>query len=394
VRKCSYCDFLSFPVGENLTQGKGCFVEKYIKSLCQEIKAYSYLAEEYVVKTIYIGGGTPSLVASEDIVKIICCIREIFHIDEDCEISIEANPGTLSRDKVRDYVSCGINRMSIGLQSANDAELLKIGRIHNFDQFLASFDMAREGGIKNINVDVMAALPGQDMHSYLDTLGKVLKMAPNHISAYSLIVEEGTALAGDTEMLRQLPGEKVDRDMYHATEKILELAGYHRYEISNYAKTGFECRHNMIYWQLKDYLGLGLGAASFVRGRRYANTDNIEEYIDSMDSYMQAAQVSLNPNQNGNAYSIWNHIHIVEEDANAERLMEEFMFLGLRMTCGVSAATFHEMFGHSIYQIYGEVIAKYVKTGFMTNEGGIIKLTKKGMDVSNTIMTDFLLETE
>ena len=319
-------------------------------------------------------------------------VRKLFDVAEDAEISIEVNPGTLTSRKAAEYIANGINRMSIGLQSAQKNELEALGRIHNYDQFLAAFDMAREAGFRNINIDLMSDIPGQTMRSYLDTLDKVLRCKPEHISSYSLIVEDGTPLAADENLLSQIPDEDVDRQMYDITNKLLGTGGYHRYEISNYAKAGYECRHNIVYWTLGEYIGIGIGAASFLYGRRYTNTSSLEDYIDGMARHRELMTFGDHVANSGKARDIIEHMRNVEEELDADRLMEEYMFLGLRMISGVSAEKFNDYFGHSIYDIYGSVIDKYKSTGHLEDDHGLIRLTKKGIDVSNTILADFLIE--
>ena len=392
VKKCAYCDFLSFPVGAACMSGYGVYREKYIEALCEELKSYSYLAETHKVRTIYIGGGTPSILEPDEITLVMTTVRKLFDVAEDAEISIEVNPGTLTSRKAAEYIVNGINRMSIGLQSAQKNELEALGRIHNYDQFLAAFDMAREAGFRNINIDLMSDIPGQTMRSYLDTLDKVLRCKPEHISSYSLIVEDGTPLAADENLLSQIPDEDVDRQMYDITNKLLGTGGYHRYEISNYAKAGYECRHNIVYWTLGEYIGIGIGAASFLYGIRYTNTSSLEDYIDGMARHRELMTFGDHVANSGKARDIIEHMRNVEEELDADRLMEEYMFLGLRMISGVSAEKFNDYFGHSIYDIYGSVIDKYKSTGHLEDDHGLIRLTKKGIDVSNTILADFLIE--
>ncbi len=378
IRKCNYCDFLSYETGKNCTEGIGIYRKAYIDALCAEIRSYRYMAKRYRISTIFIGGGTPSILMPGDITNIMDALKDTFCLAENAEISIEVNPGTLTAAKAGEYAECGINRMSIGLQSANDKELAMLGRIHNYEQFLVAFDTAREAGFQNINVDVMAALPGQTIHSYLDTIGKVLKCAPEHISSYSLIIEEDTPISENKKLLALLPDEELDRQMYEATNKLLSLSNYNRYEISNYAKPGFECKHNIGYWTLGEYIGMGTGASSFWRNRRFTNTRDIKKYITAFSDK--------------NSHLDETEIRTVDETLNSDRLMEEFMFLGLRMMQGISVADFNDYFGHSVYKVYGEVIDKYIKSGHLINDGGIIKLTKQGIDVSNIILADFLLE--
>lgn len=386
VRKCIYCDFLSFGVGQDCEKLKGNERKKYIQALCMEIMSYKKIAHKYMVHTIFIGGGTPSILVSGDISLIIATIRSVFKLSPDAEITIETNPGTIDMEKAKEYIEIGINRISIGLQSTNDEELRMLGRIHNYDQFLASFQIAREAGFQNINVDIMSAIPGQTLHSYLETVEKVLKCNPEHISSYSLIVEEGTPLSQDEELLAKLPDEIAERKMYDATNVLLSAAGYHRYEISNYAKPGVECRHNKVYWSLGEYIGFGIGAASFFERRRFSNTRDFQLYTDTIYHSVSETQ------HTEKRLDVLKKIQNKDEEINTERLMEEFMFLGLRMMEGVSAETFYTYFGQSIYEIYGDVIEKYVKEGMIKDDGGLISLTNRGIDVSNVILADFLLD--
>lgn len=380
IRKCNYCDFLS--VGISSEAERSSLVRDYVNALCAEILSYKSIAGEYIIETIFIGGGTPSILMSDDIKLIMATLRSVFRFSLAPEITIEANPGTLTKEKLEAFRESGINRLSIGLQSANDNELAMLGRIHNYNQFLLGYNMARRLGFDNINIDIMSGLPGQELRSYLDTLEKVIRLKPEHISSYSLIVEENTPLCKNRALLDTLPDEDTERKMYEMTGTLLKAAGYERYEISNYALRGKECRHNMVYWRLKEYLGFGVSAASFFKGRRFSNKRSISEYISVMNDSILNKE---NPDISLDAF------HVIDEDINAERLMEEYMFLGLRMTGGVSAAEFDDYFGHSLYDIYGEVIKKYTDTGYMTNDGGIISLTNQGIDVSNIILSDFLL---
>lgn len=370
IRKCIYCDFLSEPISDDMHEKE----KKYVNALCSELLSYKNISEDYIINTIYIGGGTPSVLSKDSIVIIMDAIRKVFFIAEDAEISIEANPGTLDAAKLQTYRACGINRLSMGLQSAHDDELIRLSRIHNYDQFVAGYEMAEQAGFTNINVDIMTGIPGQSLHSYLETLECVLRLSPAHISSYGLILEEGTPIYNDSSLLGMLPEEDEERKMYHATKKILEASGYHRYEISNYARKQYECRHNKVYWTLKEYLGVGCGASSFFKGKRFSNTRDMDIYLDRFSGV-------------GKAYEI----RVQEEDASVSRLMEEYMFLGLRMMQGVSAEEFYNHFGRSVYDVYGCVIRKYEDMGMLSDNGGIITLTEKGIDVSNVILADFLL---
>lgn len=385
ARKCIYCDFLSFGVdAQNYVNWNG-LRKDYINALCIELLSCKHLRDSYIVDTIFIGGGTPSILMPGDIEKIMDTLRLAFSVSKNAEITIEANPGTLTESKVAEYIHAGINRISIGLQSANDEELALLGRIHNYDQFLVSYDNAREAGFENINIDLISAVPGQTLHTYLNSLEKVMKLKPAHISAYSLIVEDGTPLAENDRLLRLIPDEDTDRKMYEATERLLISGGYNRYEISNYARTGYECRHNIKYWTLKEYIGFGIGASSFFNQRRFSNTQDMDEYIRIMTAASKCGSFE-------EVSACVNNIRHLDEAADTGHLMEEFMFLGLRMTKGVSASSFHKKFNRSIYEVYGQVIDRYVSSGHLVNNKGIISFTKKGLDVSNSILADFLLD--
>ena len=381
VKKCQYCDFLSFGIDdEKLKEYKCCPNEKnlvpevYIESLCREIRWYGQ-KEEYrhrPVISVFFGGGTPSLMSELQLLKIMAALRENFYIKRNAEISMEANPGTLTLEKLQWAKRVGINRLSLGLQSANGNELKIMGRIHSYDTFLQCYQWAREAGFKNINVDVITALPDQTEASYKNTLEKIIKLEPEHISAYSLIIEPGTPFEKlEEEGKLNLPDEEEERRMYEDTRMMLERAGYHRYEISNYSKPGYECRHNTGYWRRIDYLGLGLGASSLADQRRFSNTDDLPTYIEG--KYQEES---------------WYADYEVLEKKTA---MEEFMFLGLRMTSGIREKDFEIFFGEKIMHVYGKVIHKYVMNGLLKRRNGRICLTNKGLDVANTVMSDFLL---
>ena len=386
VVKCRYCDFLSFD-GESY----GTML-RYVDSLCQEIRLYEPIADEYIVRTIYIGGGTPSLLDESLITNILAFIRRVFVLTDDCEITVEANPGTLRHQKLNGYKAAGVNRLSIGLQSADDELLKMLGRIHNFDQFVATYNAARRAGFTNINIDVMSGLPGQSIHSYVETLSRVLDFEPEHLSAYSLQVEEGTPLSKDPELLAKLPPDMVDRRMYDITKQLLAAKGYDRYEISNYAKSGYECRHNMVYWTGGEYVGFGIGAASYFQGKRFSNLRNILDYIKLME-------------QVGDRFSDVKNLELLYNDITKDlrenvtpvylySRMEEFMFLGLRMMCGVSREDFAERFKKDIYEVYGPVLNHYIEQGYMAEIGDRIVLTGRGIDVSNIVLADFILDKE
>ena len=422
VRKCLYCDFLSFNAGSEL-------IESYFNALGKELSLAAGEYREYEVVSIFIGGGTPSFVDSRYIVNLMALVKELYTVREDAEITIEANPASTMYEKLLDYRSAGINRLSIGAQSLNDEELKRLGRVHDSRMFLETYENARKAGFDNINIDVMSALPGQSPESYLETLQKVTDLHPEHISAYSLIVEEGTPFF---DMELDLPDEETDRLMYHETKRLLEECGYHRYEISNYAlgrRTGgedginigdmtcrradsFECRHNKVYWQRGNYLGVGIGAASMVENVRWSNTRDIKEYVAALTGGQMtdcAGESDDGVNLNGtDRTGIFQRIRLDREILSARSQMEEFMFLGLRLTEGVSTVRFRELFGKEITEVYGEVIDKYEKMGllemasmageaFLSTDyelnctGRFLRLTEKGLDVSNTVMADFLL---
>ena len=326
VRKCRYCDFLSAPACDSER-------EAYLKSLHGQIKAIGERLRQkksgkhYIVDSIFIGGGTPSLLSSDQMQALMDVVRESFYVADDAEITAECNPGTVTRKKLCAYKRAGINRLSIGLQSADNEELALLGRIHTWEEFLDTFKAARNACFTNINIDIMSALPGQTVLSYQNTLTSVLALHPEHISAYSLIIEEGTPFFdeyGETDCAKKkkkdaaklLPSEDEVVQMDELTWKLLGEAGYEHYEISNYAKEGMECRHNLGYWERKNYLGLGLGASSLLDNRRYSNTENLREYTECAG---QPEKIRKNTE------------HLTEEEQ-----MEEFIFLGLRKMNGIS----------------------------------------------------------
>ena len=363
VSKCRYCDFLSAPSGEEQRQ-------IYVERLCRRIRYWSDVIHNYgyVIVSIFVGGGTPSILTEAQITQIFEAVRESFPIREDAEITLEMNPGTDVKDKLPVYRRLGINRVSMGLQSADNEELKCLGRIHTYEDFRQVYQWAREAGFTNINVDLMSAIPGQTLESYEDTLRKVADLGPEHISAYSLIIEEGTPFA---DMELDLPDEDQEYEMYEDTVSILGEYGYRQYEISNYGKPGFACRHNKGYWQRADYLGLGLGASSLLGDERFSNTSDMEEYLIN----------SGRPDK----------IRINSEKLAIEDKMAEFMFLGLRMTDGVEREKFRQCFGRDIEDVYGKVLKKYKDLLLLREKNGRIFLTRKGIHVSNTVMADFLI---
>lgn len=361
VQKCVYCDFLSGPATREKQQA-------YLAALKREIEEEAQQYSGYVIETVFFGGGTPSILEAEDIAACISLLKEKYVMSQEAEITIEMNPGTASREKLEGLRKAGVNRLSIGLQSAQNEELKLLGRIHTWEDFLHTYEMARAVGFRNINVDLMSALPGQSPATWEDTLRKVLELEPEHISAYSLIVEEGTVLYDRLEQYPPIPSEEDDRLMYQRTKQLLSQKGYDRYEISNYAKKGFESRHNTVYWVRKAYVGFGLGASSMVADRRWSNTTEMERY--------------LNPNTNKKE-----ELHTLSK----EECMEEYMFLGLRMMKGVSRQGFFDTYGVRMNDIYGTAIEKWLQEGYLQQEGDYIRLTDRGIDVSNVILADFLL---
>lgn len=395
IRKCAYCDFLSAPAGR-------AEQALYMEALLQEIDwtarsgwslgepagpaACAAGAEERpeTVDTIFIGGGTPSALEADWIVRLTDRLYESFPIASDAEISMEANPGTLTREKLKRYREAGVNRLSIGLQSMDDEELRTLGRIHTAADFLENFHMAREAGFTNINIDLMSALPGQSEASWERTLQRTVSLGPEHISAYSLIVEEGTPFGerygGRPELL---PSEEEDRAMYHRTKELLAEAGYERYEISNYARPGRECRHNTGYWTREPYLGFGLGAASFCKGVRFSNTREMARYLRQVNESPAEAERALP----------WTAAWREEvQTLTGQDAMEEFMFLGLRLTAGIRAADFRKAFGREPEAVYGPVLKRLTEAGLLERTAAGWRLSEWGLDVSNRVLAEFLLD--
>ena len=360
IRKCDYCDFLSGPSGPKEQAD-------YVQALLREIQAVEE-GEGRSVSSIFIGGGTPSVLDERLLGDILREIRNRFKMEEDAEITIEVNPGTANIGKLQAYREMGINRLSIGLQSPEDRELKILGRIHNYGQFLETYQEARTVGFDNINIDLMSAIPDQTYEGWVKNLRTVAELEPEHISAYSLIVEEGTPFAARK---LNLPDEDTEYNMYEATAQILKEYGFEQYEISNYARKGRECRHNVGYWTRQDYLGFGLGASSLYGKERFANTADMKKYLEN----------SRNPEK----------IREKEPSLTREDEMAEFMFLGLRMTKGISKADFHRYFGCTIESVYGEVLEKYESMELLLEKDGRIFLSREGIHVSNSIMAEFLL---
>lgn len=369
VKKCDYCDFLSMPAEASLQAA-------YMETLLKEIKDDAPGYRDYEVTTVFIGGGTPSVLDEAWIEKLLLTVREQFRVSETAEISMECNPGTVTKQKMEAYVRSGINRLSIGMQSADDITLQKLGRIHTYKEFVNAYELALEAGITNLNVDVMSALPGQTFEDYclgLETLMKLPKR-PGHISAYSLIIEEGTPFyeryadgGGSLPAEYCLPDEDTERKMYDATEAILQKYGYHRYEISNYALPGYECRHNKRYWTREPYVGFGIGAASLIENRRFKNHSDICTYLREGGHPAKEEDLLLSQREQ----------------------MEEFLFLGLRLMEGISREDFYQSFGITLEEVYGTQTAELKAQGLL-EEGKRLKLTKRGIDVSNYVFEKFL----
>lgn len=393
VKKCNYCDFLSAPCDEESKQ-------RYVESLCREMEERAEAFLNKKVDTIFFGGGTPSILSVKQMEQIMSTVRSRFHVLPDAEISTEMNPGTVDREKLEAYKRLGINRLSIGLQSANNEELKILGRIHTWEEFLQTWNMAREIGFTNVNVDLMSALPGQTLESYEETLRKVLALKPEHISAYSLIVEEGTPFfewfGEDGKRQKELPDEVIDRQMYELTKKLLEEQGYYRYEISNYALKDYECKHNIGYWKRKEYLGLGLGAASLIADVRCTNITNLQTYLEAgkqRDKQEECAYGGTQKKQESVEIDTTSQMWIEEQTKLSQvEQMEEFMFLGLRMMEGVSPEEFEKKFGITLQEIYGEQIETLEKQHLLkfNHETGKYALTLSGIDVSNQVFVEFL----
>ena len=364
VRKCNYCDFVS-----------GSFDEEtkiaYVQRLCNEIKDEAGKFQNFEVDSVFFGGGTPSVLDVDLFEKIFSTLNDNFRLTGDCEISMECNPGTADYNKLCLYKNLGINRLSLGLQSCNDNELKALGRIHNYNDFSVIYDAARKAGFENINVDLMGAIPLQTIDSFEKSLIKVRALDPEHISVYSLIVEEGTPFY---DMDLKLPNEEDEREMVRMIPEILGR-DFAQYEISNYSKRGFECRHNIKYWKRDAYLGFGCAAASLVYDNitdypthRYKNIDSVQEYIRSGSKIK----------------------HIEEEHLSKEEAMSEYAILGLRMNCGIVFDDFKKIFGYEFKDLYKDSIDKYLANGLLENNDKRIALTSKGRDLCNIVFSDLI----
>ena len=365
VKKCAYCDFLSSPATRQAQL-------EYLRALKREIESESVKYKEFEVDTVFFGGGTPSILEAKDIIEVMQILRKFYNISENAEISMEVNPATANLEKMRGLRNAGVNRLSIGLQSTNNEELKLLGRVHSYEDFLETYSIARAVGFDNINIDLMSALPGQTLETWIGTLNRVLDLRPQHISAYSLIIEEGTRLYDELDKFPPIPDEDEDRKMYQETKRILAQKGYERYEISNYAQKGYESRHNIRYWKRDNYVGFGLGSASMVENVRWNNTSDMEVYLKE---FLEKSG------------SVRDDIQKLTEN----ECMEEFMFLGLRMIKGVSKADFHKAFGKSLDEVYVSVISKWKKENILIENDDYIAFSDKGIDISNVVLSEFLL---
>lgn len=364
-QKCFYCDFCSFA-------NKNEMQEKYVETVINEIKNITH-KEKYTVTTIYLGGGTPSILNPEYIKNILQEIKSSFEILDDAEITIEINPGTVNEEKLKRYKEYGINRLSIGLQSANDKILKNIGRIHDYKQFEETFFYARKCGFKNINVDLMIGLPTQAIEDVKQTLEKIIQKNPEHISVYSLIIEEGTTIEKlINENKLQLPDEETERIMYWTVVNELKENGYNQYEISNFSKKTYESKHNTNCWKQKQYIGLGTSAHSYLNKKRYSNTNNIEEYIKNI----QESNISKNIT--------------IHEEQTEESTMNEYMLLGLRMIQGININEFKQKFKTDPTIKYKEILEKLQKENLIQITKTSIKLTKQGIDFGNIVWEEFI----
>lgn len=366
VKKCEYCDFLSWNAEEEERQ-------QYVAALLSEIESYREFAKGYRVSTIFIGGGTPSVLLPKQMEDILQKIYEIFELERRAEITIEVNPGTVDEEKLQCYKENGVNRLSMGLQSVKDEKLRLLGRIHTYQEFVESYELARKAGFDNISIDLISSVPGQTLQEWKEELETAAAQNPEHISVYQLIIEEGTPFYEKyAEHPELLPDEETSREIYLWTGKFLKEAGYEQYEISNYAKPGKESRHNLKYWERGDYLGLGLGAASMVRNIRMSNTKDMRTYLERCDKPKNMRE----------------DVQFLEEP----RQMEEFMFLGLRKTRGVSKKEFKRIFGREMDMVYEKALHKCLENGMLLEHKDRIFLSEEGTLLSNMVLSEFLFD--
>lgn len=360
-QKCLYCDFPSYA-------GKESLINEYIRALNEEILRK---CSKYKIASIFVGGGTPSYLNEINLESLLKTINLLDFKDE-FEFTIECNPGTLNEEKLALMKNYNVNRISMGLQTTNDNILKEIGRIHSFEEFKKNYNQARKAGFENINVDLMFGLPNQNMKDWKVSLEDVMSLEPDHISAYSLIIEEGTCFYNlyNNDKLN-IPNEEEERSMYLFTKGFLKDYGYNQYEISNYAKANKECFHNKVYWKCNEYLGLGISASSFVDEKRFKNIDDIKIYIEKINNNEDVTEEI--------------HVNNINDD------MEEFMFMGLRMIEGINLKIFKKRFGKDVFDIYDEVIKNNIKKGLLVVDSEKLYLSEKGIELSNYVMSDFIL---
>lgn len=366
IKKCEYCDFISY-------SDKFELQEEYIKKLIEEINDNKEVLKNNKITTIYMGGGTPSSLKPELIKEVLNKIYEIANIrnKENIEITIEVNPGTATKNNLQMYKDCGINRLSIGLQSTNNQILKTIGRIHNYEQFLNTYKWAAEAGFENINVDLMLGLPNQTISDLKQSLDNILDLnpLPKHISVYSLIVEEGTEIERKiSKGILELPEEEAERNQYKYIKNYLELHQYKHYEISNFAQKGYESKHNLNCWKQKQYIGFGLAAHSYLNRCRYSNTEDLEEYLNKKSK----------------------DVKTIHEEQSTEDMKKEYMLLGLRKIDGVSVSEFKEKFGENPIYLFRNELQKLVEEELLIIDLDNIRLTSKGIDLANLVWEEFV----
>ena len=372
VRKCNYCDFLSFSSDEE-TQGK------YVSQLINELTFRAALCSDYSVSSVFIGGGTPSVLHEKLISAIIETIDKNYYVRPDMELTIECNPSSAMRHKFAAYKKAGINRLSIGLQSADNAELRVLGRIHTFEDFLKSYQSARMEGFDNINVDLINCFPMQSLRTWKKTLKNVLMLKADHVSVYNLIVEEGTPFYDMQKRgLLLMPSEEEQTAIDEFTKECMAKYGYRRYEFSNYAKPGHECRHNIGYWTGVPYIGFGIGASSLYGKMRWKNTSDMSAYMG----------ISFEADADAVCSGLMTEVTMLSR----EDKMSEFVYLGMRLTDGISATDFRSNFGAQIENVFGDALSKNMELGLIEHVGDRYRLTDRGIDVSNVVLSDFLLE--
>ena len=366
VRKCAYCDFASFP-------GRLAQREAYVEAVCREMRAQAAFFGRRRVNTVFLGGGTPTLLEGEQVARLMRDLRESFDLAPDAEITMEGNPGTLTRESLSAFRRAGVNRLSLGVQSLDDGLLAAVGRIHTAREAEEAVAMARAEGFDNLSLDLMLGLPGQTPQQWRETLERAIALAPEHLSCYSLILEEGTPLFSAVQAGRSapLPDEDTLCQMDETTERLTRAADYARYEVSNYAKEGFACRHNIVYWECLPYLGVGLGAHSDMDGRRFYNPADWEAYLHMAEGLTARDAEGSN----------------TREDRMFERMM-----MGLRQVRGVDAARFERDFGARIEQVWPETVAQMTQGGLMTGDSGRIRLTPRGMQVMNGVLVRLMEE--